>query len=444
MSNRLYEYQRELVLPEIALRILKGRGSIETLDGHYVLNKTISGKSIVNSIDFKDAEKLGQLYLEGFGKDSIDFDIDDLRNFKKARDVMDRMGVLVSQIPYRKPKRSIFVLNQGKGCGMWRMAIPAQFVSNDDVAVYFMDNNNFELTSASDGDCIFCQWIVDHSFASQIAEAKKRGCRIVYDMDDSYIDVAPDNPAKEYTDACSMASIYKMVLISDCITTTNNYLAEKIREYYGHENVMVIPNSLDVHEQGWRPLEKCNSKDNVVRIFWSGGHSHKEDLEVCFEAIDQILQNYQNTEFITAGYLHPKIEEFKRTRRYWRRHVDIGGANEYVYFEALKDLDADIGIAPIVDSEFNKAKSNIKFIEYTMCWMPTVASRVGPYEESICHKEDGFLPKNNTQDWYSCLSKLVESKGRRIEMVKKAREKVFKNWDINGVKDLWVKALIKK
>jgi glycosyltransferase involved in cell wall biosynthesis len=103
------------------------------------------------------------------------------------------------------------------------------------------------------------------------------------------------------------------------------------------------------------------------------------------------------------------------------------------YPELLMAMGWDIGIAPLIDDEFNRCKSHIKWMEYSMKRIPTVASRVYPYSEpidgvdTIKDGETGFLCENQ-KEWIDKLSYLIENKKARKEMGYRAYNFIKKKW----------------
>ena len=53
------------------------------------------------------------------------------------------------------------------------------------------------------------------------------------------------------------------------------------------------------------------------------------------------------------------------------------------YFDTLNDLELDIMMIPRKDNYFNKCKSNIKFLEASMCEIPVITNyfKDSPYEK---------------------------------------------------------------
>lgn len=59
----------------------------------------------------------------------------------------------------------------------------------------------------------------------------------------------------------------------------------------------------------------------------------------------------------------------------------------------------DFAVAPLVDTAFNRAKSDLIFLEYAAAKLPCVASNIGPYSETVKHGETGLLAQNTTESW---------------------------------------------
>lgn len=78
-----------------------------------------------------------------------------------------------------------------------------------------------------------------------------------------------------------------------------------------------------------------------------------------------------------------------------------------------------------MDSIFNEAKSEIKWIEAALVKVPTVASNLGAFKEMIIHNETGVLVDDSS--WFGELNKLIESVELRKHIAEKAYEYVIQN-----------------
>jgi glycosyltransferase involved in cell wall biosynthesis len=97
--------------------------------------------------------------------------------------------------------------------------------------------------------------------------------------------------------------------------------------------------------------------------------------------------------------------------------------------EKLAELNFDIGLVPVVQRPFNEGKSNIKWQEYSMLEIPTIASRVGEYKE-IEHGVTGYLA-NSEAEWYHNLTKLADDAQLRKTIGKQAKQYTLEHHNIS-------------
>lgn len=89
---------------------------------------------------------------------------------------------------------------------------------------------------------------------------------------------------------------------------------------------------------------------------------------------------------------------------------------------ALKELPRavarfDVGIAPLVDTPYNRARSNVKVKEYACAGVPWLASSLGPYG-SLGEREGGRLVAED--GWEQAIGRLVESARDRRRLGRRA------------------------
>ncbi|MBN1871164.1 MAG: glycosyltransferase, partial [Candidatus Omnitrophica bacterium] len=107
------------------------------------------------------------------------------------------------------------------------------------------------------------------------------------------------------------------------------------------------------------------------------------------------------------------------------------------YAPYLKKSGFDFAIAPLEDNPFNRCKSNIKFLEYSVCKIPAIYSRVGPYIDSVEDGETGILCRNDTKSWIEAMERLIEDQDLRNKLRDAAFEKVIYNYMIDNRLEVW-------
>jgi hypothetical protein len=104
----------------------------------------------------------------------------------------------------------------------------------------------------------------------------------------------------------------------------------------------------------------------------------------------------------------------------------------------LHSLRLDIGLAPLMDTEFNRCKSRIKFYEYGICKVPGVFSPT-VYKERAFDGNFGMIAENE-DEWYKELKNLIICKALREDMGKAAYAHVIERCSLKKNIHLWTKA----
>ena len=151
------------------------------------------------------------------------------------------------------------------------------------------------------------------------------------------------------------------------------------------------------------------NKYDYVKFLYGGGRQIKTNIGV----------NFFNGIPISKKIILPRVEMNK-------------------YPEMIENI--DIGIAPLVDTEFNRSKSNLKYLEYSALGIPSVCSNVYPYAKTIKKGENGFLAKN-IKHWKEHLERLIESSSLRKEIGEASYNFVKENYNQKDIAKQWAKLL---
>ena len=258
-------------------------------------------------------------------------------------------------------------------------------------------------------------------------------------------------------DARSSSNFY--LGIADAVTTTNPFLAERIKSNCGQQNIYQLPNCLNPDE--WTG-ERVKHPDDEVWIGWSGSASHYPDLIPIVPVLDKLMSKYPQLRIQMMGscfdYLFPPKDPGKGVGVYgyagnnmasFFNYKDCGERwpgrmrfekpvtiQEYSQWMRNKWV-ADIGIAPLANFAFNDAKSELKWCEYAMLGVPTVASKFGPYKRAIKHGVDGLLA-GSEKAWQNALEELIESPERRSSIARAARKRVLDEYNPDTQVHQWL------
>lgn len=252
------------------------------------------------------------------------------------------------------------------------------------------------------------------------------GKPVIYELDDLIADVPDDNHLKPWIK--ETADLLPTLLPRfSAITVSAEALAVLCRAY--NPNVYVLPNLID--EQLWQ-ASASPVVDRPVVIGFAGTATHRADLQALEPALFRIADKYgDSVAFRFMGDYTPACKE-------------LPGFSYIPFTESYRDYAAqlplagfDIAIVPLQDNPFNRAKSNIKWLEYSACGIAGVYADLSPYNNCIKHGETGLLAGNEPEQWFRAISLLIENSALRQRLATNARHEVLTNYNLRSAAQYW-------
>jgi len=156
-------------------------------------------------------------------------------------------------------------------------------------------------------------------------------------------------------------------------------------------------------------------------LYLSGTATHKKDYSIAQGPLIRLAQLYPDSFEITflgnTGSHSAPIEIFNP-------HVKT--VSRVNFDEMLTIISQhDIALAPLENTIFNNAKSNIKFIECGSQGVPVIASPRDEFKAAITHGVNGWLCESQNE-WFTQLEKLIKDPKVLHRVSLKARESVIK------------------
>lgn len=247
-----------------------------------------------------------------------------------------------------------------------------------------------------------------------INKAKSHRKHVCFDVDDLIIDVKYTNevefvkqmpPETRKLFDYNVMRVGQTLRLCDMATTTTEALAGEMQKVvpntYINRNV-ASKEMIKYAENAYKDYAKSNT-DKVYLGYFSGSLTHNQDFEIIKPALIQIMEKYNQVNLVLVG----DLEENDGLRKFENRIIK----KNKVPWQDLPKLivQVDINLAPLEDTLFNRAKSEIKWIEAALVRVPTIASKVGAFETMIKDEENGFLCDNTSEAWYLTLKKTILS-----------------------------------
>lgn len=265
-----------------------------------------------------------------------------------------------------------------------------------------------------------------------IQEAKRLGVHTFWEVDDLIFDPEGylsnknlESLTKEVRDGVldGMRLYREALLLCDEGIGSTSTLAQVMSQTTGR-NAYVIENALDRETLATAELirqgakRSAVTKDNdIIIVYGSGTKTHDIDFLSASEAIWNVLAKRQNVRLRIIGELN--IED--RFNDFSNRIERLPFSNFESYLRCISE--ADISIAPLENTIFNDAKSNIKFLEASILELPSVCSPANSFKTIISNGENGFLA-STTEEWEQRLLTLIDNQSLRINMAKRAHSSV--------------------
>ena len=328
----------------------------------------------------------------------------------------------------KKFKTILLFPSDKNGCGFHRTYVPFNYLTSkaqyDCPAMFaFM----FDINYLARADYVRFQRQVTVQQTKIIREYKnmiqKLGspAKIVYELDDLVHGIGEHNIlAYQFYTKTRRNNLIEIMNLSDTVTFSTQFLKDYYSSHFQINNSVVVPNLLPKFM--WNNLGKRDKynkgKNGKLRIFWAGSSSHVGkggDLEFLVPLIKKTANEF---EWVFFGTKPPGLVDLVEFHQ-WK--------DFYEYAQAMDDIDADIALAPIADTEFNYAKSDLKLLEMSALGLPTICSAVGNKQGPYDLVPGACTVRNNVDDWYAAI-KAMEDPATRMTYLEAGQAELNRRW----------------
>lgn len=289
----------------------------------------------------------------------------------------------------------------------YRAYQPMQVLSRQghDVRFNKLGAPRFRMAELLSADVIHIHRYRDDELVTAVRQAKARGVAIVWDDDDDVTAVPKSNPNHRLVGGSRarqvVAAVAQMVRLADVVTTPSSLLAGHFRDL-GATDARVVENFLPREFGGVR----IRKHEGVV-VGWIAGLEHQLDYQSLKlqDIFGRLLKAHREIRFESVGLgLGLPRDRYDHTP-------------EAPFLELARIAAGfDIGIAPLADIPFNRARSNVKLKEYAAAGLPWLASPVGSYV-GMGEDHGGRLVEDD--QWFEAVERLVLAARERRRLAKR-------------------------
>jgi GT2 family glycosyltransferase/glycosyltransferase involved in cell wall biosynthesis len=260
------------------------------------------------------------------------------------------------------------------GSGQYRARQPAQALAAAGKArVRMMGNHDCGLAAAppevwrfAPASLLLHNFLHDYQLDALARYRKHCDGLLVFGMDDLLSDIPTYNPYHRTIYADIKIRLANALALCDRLVVTTDYLAGQLQSLI--QDIRVIPNYLDAGTWNVQAPEIGFRKRRRLRVGWAGANQHLGDLNLLAPVV---RATFHEVDWIFFGLCPPDIAPY------------ASEIHDMVSFERypqrLADLAFDLALAPLADNPFNRAKSNLRLLEYGILGTPVICSDIEPY-----------------------------------------------------------------
>jgi 2-polyprenyl-3-methyl-5-hydroxy-6-metoxy-1,4-benzoquinol methylase/glycosyltransferase involved in cell wall biosynthesis len=234
-----------------------------------------------------------------------------------------------------------------------------------------------------------------------VQQRKQAGRLTVFEINDDVQHIQASNPlAGFFAQPENLRLFRRLALNADAL----QYSVPELQRLYGSlnrrgrvfSNQMLTPPALRVRDAGAK-----------IAVGWGGSAGHLEDMAEVAPALIRFVESEPSVTLclMCSDKIWKLFDGLPDARK---RRTPVGSIEEYYAFVST----LDIGIAPNRDKGFNRARSDVKFLELAAFGAVAVVQRLAPYLEALKHEENGFF-FSTPSELIALLTRLVADAAER-------------------------------
>lgn len=321
------------------------------------------------------------------------------------------------------------------GCGFWRMIWPEHIMNAYQKAI--VHGSTVMVTDEKYYTNVKCVRIQRQATPAQLNFYKflkklgdKMGFSVVYEIDDLvfYEDIPEYNKFRgAFLDDGIRAATTEMMSMSDEITVTCQYMKDYYTDKTGNKNITIIPNYppkfwLDQYDEQ-QTERNYNKRKKKPRVLYAGSGAHfdvdnlvgqRDDFYHVIQTVRKTVNKYQ---WIFIGAFPMGLRDLVKSGKIeYHPWVPL-----YDYPALVKKVRANIMVAPLCDNNFNRSKSDLKYVEGCALGLPTIC-------QDMCTYSDAAFKFNTGDEMVDQIDSLMKDKNVYMKAVRKGRMVAETRW----------------
>jgi Glycosyl transferases group 1 len=164
------------------------------------------------------------------------------------------------------------------------------------------------------------------------------------------------------------------------------------------------------------PAAAYSGTERQCRVFYHGSASHEAELRWLKQVMQEVLQRDEDISFEIIG------DEAVRKLYQGLPRVSVLRPMKWPAYRALLALQGrHIGLAPMLDTAFNRARSHTKFFDITHAGAVGIYSAGTACAAVVKHEVEGLVLRTDPSAWAEAILRLAREESLRTSLLQNAR-----------------------
>jgi tetratricopeptide (TPR) repeat protein len=270
------------------------------------------------------------------------------------------------------------------GDAQYRLHDPSVFLSRLEgvtvVDCHFAHRHVRDLAQCA--DVLVVQFVDDWDLLSVCARRRAAGRVTVFEANDYFFDMQPWSPiASKWQDRNVQELYLQWLAEADGVQTSTEELSRRWRQRGARQTAVFENQLIDVPELPPAP-------SRPLTIGWGGSPGHFADWYQASPHLARWLD--EHPEVHLAVMTHDLARPFFNLPAERYHFTSFGSLSDYLRF--LRSV--DVGIVPLLPTDYNRCRSDVKFLEYASQGVVGIYADLEPYRGKVVHGQTGLLFQN--------------------------------------------------
>lgn len=279
---------------------------------------------------------------------------------------------------------------------------------------------------------VFCR-NAEPRYGYILDEVLARGIPYIYDLDDNLFEIPPDlEDGRYYSAPQRKEQLERYLRYARLVRVYSRALLEQLDDY--NPAIQQVDEVVD-----WDLIRAPGGEEHTGRVKIVYATSRRDDylFSIFTEPLRRVLQDFsKQVEIHFWGYQPAGFQNLPHV--FYKKF----NPNYNQFMRQFSRAGFDIGLAPLLDDDFHRAKTNNKYREYGACGIAGIYSHTPVYASCVEHDETGLLVDNRPEAWYTAMATLIQDGELRRRLGQAARSRVRERYSQEKFQELWRQQII--